>query len=535
MVLTNAQVTAFFTGANSMAIPAATVAKLSEEGINTPTDLRDFDKDTISAVADSLRRPNDRIPNPDPGAAPGATIPRPPYVFSALSQKRLLEAANLVRFYEIVGRELTPGNLRYDPVIRDFAAQWKALKSRKDDTLEVPKISKTLQILKWSEAFDDFLNRTIGTRNIPLAYVTRENVDPANPAPPLAPNRCYSTEHGSVEGELVARASHTHASFRDDNSKVYYFLEEATRSTSYAASIKPYQRTKDGRAAYASMRRQYAGRDKWEAELKHKDDLLHNQVWKGQSNFSLEKFIAQHRNAFVSMQQCADHVDFQLPNEYTRVGFLLNAIQCSDASLQAALANVSSDDGPGGKRHDFEATASYLLPYCPVAKKRNQSNNGKRNHGEINDVTAEISAADGFGTKPGIGKTGVHLRYHSTAEYSALDSDQRKELHDWRASQKKKGKGGKSNKAKVATASKSLTKKQVAAMIAAATKKKPDAEKDDDDLDALIMSLQSNAAEKEGGTPAKKKVRIEPPPTTTVNTSALQSILRRVKNDAKQE
>jgi hypothetical protein len=48
MVLTNAQVTAFFTGANSMAIPAATVAKLSEEGIKTPTDLRDFDKDTIS-------------------------------------------------------------------------------------------------------------------------------------------------------------------------------------------------------------------------------------------------------------------------------------------------------------------------------------------------------------------------------------------------------------------------------------------------------------------------------------------------------
>ena len=43
------------------------------------------------------------------------------------------------------------------------------------------------------------------------------------------------------------RAAHTHALFRDDNYVVYYHLEEATRGTSYAASIKPFQRGKDGR------------------------------------------------------------------------------------------------------------------------------------------------------------------------------------------------------------------------------------------------------------------------------------------------
>ena len=32
--------------------------------------------------------------------------------------------------------------------------------------------------------------------------------------------------------------------FMEDNSSVYYKLEEATRATSYVASIKPYQRTK---------------------------------------------------------------------------------------------------------------------------------------------------------------------------------------------------------------------------------------------------------------------------------------------------
>ena len=67
------------------------------------------------------------------------------------------------------------------------------------------------------------------------------------PAPTLAPNQPHSTEHGSVEGELIARASHTLALFRDDNSVVYYQLEEAIRGTSYAASIKPFQRGKDVR------------------------------------------------------------------------------------------------------------------------------------------------------------------------------------------------------------------------------------------------------------------------------------------------
>ena len=52
----------------------------------------------------------------------------------------------------------------------------------------------------------------------------------------------------------VARASHDHPLYKGDNAKVYYYLEEATRSTSYAASIKPYQRGKDGRGAWEALK-----------------------------------------------------------------------------------------------------------------------------------------------------------------------------------------------------------------------------------------------------------------------------------------
>ena len=204
---------------------------------------------------------------------------------------------------------------------------------------------------------------------IPLAYIIRTNEDVPAFAPPLQVGQPHSDAHGSIEGELIARASHTHALFRDDNAAVYYALEEATCSTSYAASIKPFQKSKNARGALLALTNQYAGNDKWEAEICKQDDLLHTRVWKGQSNFPLEGFIAQHHNAFVSMQQCAEHIAYQLPNELTRVGYLLEGIQCPDPGLQAAMVSMRTDDGADGMRSDFERAAAHLLPYDPVARK----------------------------------------------------------------------------------------------------------------------------------------------------------------------
>ena len=118
-----------------------------------------------------------------------------------------------------------------------------------------------------------------------------------------------------------------------------------------------------------TLTNQYARNDKWEAEIRKQDDLLHTQAWKGQSNFPLEGFIAQHRNTFVSMQQCAEHIAYQHPNELTRVGYLLEGIQCSDPGLQAVMASVRMDDGVNGMRSYFEKAAAHLLPYDPVARK----------------------------------------------------------------------------------------------------------------------------------------------------------------------
>jgi hypothetical protein len=105
MPLTVAQTTAFFEHDVQMGIPHDTVLQLQEEGITLVDDLIDFEKDTIEQVAANLRRPAGRVPDPNPNAAPGATIPTPSFFFGAKSQKRLVTATQLLRYYDEVRGE----------------------------------------------------------------------------------------------------------------------------------------------------------------------------------------------------------------------------------------------------------------------------------------------------------------------------------------------------------------------------------------------------------------------------------------------
>eukprot|EP00957_Ditylum_brightwellii_P182715 13917423-Ditylum_brightwellii.AAC.1 len=57
-----------------------------------------------------------------------------------------------------------------------------------------------------------------------------------------------------------------------------------------------------------------------------RDKFLHGKVWNGHTIYPLERFIGQHRCAFIAMKEVAEHVPFHLPNKFTRVGFLLAGI-----------------------------------------------------------------------------------------------------------------------------------------------------------------------------------------------------------------
>ena len=307
MVWTQQEIEAFFTEQRQMAISRDTVnGGLMQEGIATVEDLEEFQDEDIKAVQENLRKPAGTIPDPN---NPGQRIAAPSFVLGAKSVKRLKVAAAAVRYYQTIGRETSAQNMHYMDVLKDFGEQWEAIRQKKkDDEPDVPKITRTLPIVRWTESFEDFLHQIIGSRHIALAYLVRSEVQAANPAPALIANKSYSEEHESVMGELIARATHDHTKYKDDNQKLYAFLEEATRSTQYASSIRPFSRSKDGREAYLALKGQYTGKDKWQAEIKKQENFIHTRVWKGTSNFTLESFITQHRAAHVSVERCAQSV-----------------------------------------------------------------------------------------------------------------------------------------------------------------------------------------------------------------------------------
>ena len=110
MPITVAQTKLFFEANNQMAILQPTLAQLQNDGITMVDDLAEFDKETLQQIADNLRRPGGRVPDPnyvppDPMPIPAPVVPTvatPPFIFGAKSQKRLQVACELVRFYDTI-------------------------------------------------------------------------------------------------------------------------------------------------------------------------------------------------------------------------------------------------------------------------------------------------------------------------------------------------------------------------------------------------------------------------------------------------
>ena len=111
-------------------------------------------------------------------------------------------------------------------------------------------------------------------------------------------------------------------------------------------------------------------------------------------------------------------VDFNAPEQRKRVERMLDSIECKDAQLLAAIANVRQDNGPDGMMNNFEKAVAYLIPCCPVVPNRKKQR-----------MTAQISSLE---MKKGKGNTGVEFRFYKRQEYMKLTDEQKQELKEYR-------------------------------------------------------------------------------------------------------
>ena len=148
----------------------------------------------------------------------------------------------------------------------NHAISWKSLqdsKDGKDIPSGLPKLGENTDVLSWFHYVDLILTKIIGHGYIPLAYLTCTDQavtpDPPEPDLQLLPGKCYSTEHGLLQNELIARYSHANAYFDENNKMLYGLLQNALRGTMYSANITDFEKTKNGREAYFRLAQRFGG------------------------------------------------------------------------------------------------------------------------------------------------------------------------------------------------------------------------------------------------------------------------------------
>ena len=285
---------------------------------------------------------------------------------------------------------------------------------------------------------------------------------------------------------------------------------------------------------------QHAGHNKWNAEVKKHDSFLHTAKWKGSGNYPLESFCSKHELKNEMLKSAVENgIAHQLPTEFTRVGFLLDAIETTDPQLQAAMAAVKSDadhDQETGKRYDFKSTVTYLTPNDPVFRQRGTKRQSEANISSSHTTSQNDNEANVSFIKSGIGKTGVALRYHSQSKYKTLTKEQKQELYEWRSSSENAKDKSKNNKNSSLPTTESeisaLVEKRLMAKLRKIEDKKAKEESAKEELKAAVISCLSEMKPEEGS-PTKKRKTVtisDTQASDSISGPMLQDILRRVKN-----
>jgi hypothetical protein len=121
----------------------------------------------------------------------------------------------------------------------------------------------------------------IGARNAPLSYVIRPDSSSPDPLPPLAAGKPWSEACGSIRNEMELCLTHDDPVFGDDNHEIFTLLHDSLEGTIYGATITPYKKKKDGRAAWYALLTQHASQDRRNAEVKRDTTFLTSHIWKG--------------------------------------------------------------------------------------------------------------------------------------------------------------------------------------------------------------------------------------------------------------
>ena len=399
---------------------------IQSEGLNVITDFAEFDKEDIETLCASVRKPGGSIANPNAGiAGQPAVIPNPGHAIPAICEKRLILAAFTAKIYRSIGRVINQNSMNRER-LKQFEAH-RLLIEEHDDPEKLPVVSKTMGIVKAMDMVPSHLRERLGITKVALSYIIRPEAVPG-PIPEqedsaAKPNSATAEGYETIMDELIEFTPHVGLSYAEDNARVFQIVQDMVAGTSFEASIKSHQRSRNGRDAYLSLCMHNMGSSKWDKIIEDAESYVMKREWNGRNQrFTLRAHIAKHREAHNDMMRATQHVEFELPNEHTRVGRLIKSITTKEPAIVSAITHIQ---GSPTQRDNFELAAEFLLLTAP-----NVSNTS--NH-RINSVKTKGKGKGNHKVGP---NTGVELRYYTKAEYRKLNKNERKELAQLRKAAK---------------------------------------------------------------------------------------------------
>jgi len=265
----------------------AAMAITNEQGVDSCDVLKTLTEGEIEEMCKQVRKN---------GGANGGGVP-----ISAIAQSNLKYAAFLGKHNEKISRGYLP--LTIDAASILVIKEYYETEKNYENKLSKPKVDLR-DMTKTFEDVDEYLRACRGDKSkIPLSYVIRkeEAVTASADDPP--------TNYDSIEDEMEARAPHYllqgngqphdpvqyHRYYREDNKQVYDLLVDVFEDTPTLTYLKPFSRTKNGRAAYMAAYEKCLGPAAIDVLATAASKALETASYKGDSRtWNFDKYVNLH-------------------------------------------------------------------------------------------------------------------------------------------------------------------------------------------------------------------------------------------------
>jgi uncharacterized membrane protein YgcG len=253
-----------------------------------------------------------------------------------------------------------------------------------DDTKpELPNKFDTHKWVSWMKRVENYMWQVKGKNNTPLMYVIRK------------PRTAESPPFTSEEEERIYQTAHAGPAYMQDRQKVFQLLTQMLSGTPAWTWISSHESTKNGKAAFETLRQHYDGPGQVEKRLAYAYNILNNTHYKSERQYNFESFVTKLSEAFEILKD-----NDVAKSEREKVDFLLNGIQSDNQIIVTAKTTVRMNVA---MRTSFQIAVDHLSELIG-ATFSNASINGKRPARNVSRMES------GRGNRGGRGRGGRHGR-----------------------------------------------------------------------------------------------------------------------------